>query len=208
MDQHTLDIRCGGGAGVKRGIVPVTKLGPAIGVVQVDHDVGRIEQHDQVLREVGDRVGMEVGLAQEDRAGLGNGKGRADDGEVDIRRSCGAPIPAMSRFPAISGTTEHTILAPAIFSRTGARTSPESGGSRNMPPIWCRLVLNASSSTGGSLSNSGTSGSGRSTGGRFARIEARMSSRLLIAFLRDWPDTSCERSVWADGAPRGACPKH
>ena len=74
-------------------------------------------------------------------------------------RSRGAPTPAISRLPVISGTIEHTILAPAIFARTGARMSPAAGGSRNIPPMRCRLSLKASSKeAGGSSSNSGNVG--------------------------------------------------
>ena len=64
VDEHTLDIRRRRWAGVETGIVPVAELGPAIGVVDVDDDVGGIEQHDQVLREVCDPVDAEVGIAQ------------------------------------------------------------------------------------------------------------------------------------------------
>jgi len=86
VDEDTFDVRRRGWAGVETGIVTVAKLGPAIGVVQIDDNVEGIEEHDQVLREVGDRVDAEVGLAQEDRAGLRDGERRADDGEVDIRQ--------------------------------------------------------------------------------------------------------------------------
>ena len=65
VDEDTLDIRRRGWAGVEAGIVAVAELGPAIGVVQVDDYVGGIEEHDQVLREVGDPVDAEVGVAQE-----------------------------------------------------------------------------------------------------------------------------------------------
>src|SRR5258706_15323117 len=88
---------------------------------------------------------------------------------------------AMSRLPLISVTVEHTTLAFAIFARTGANASPEAGRSRNSPPITCRLSLKAArSDAGGSSSKSGTAGSGRSTRGRFVRMDARMASRLLI----------------------------
>ena len=63
VDEHTLDIRRRGWAGVEAGIVPVAKLGPAIGLVQVDNNVGGIEEYDQVLRKVGDPVYPEVGVA-------------------------------------------------------------------------------------------------------------------------------------------------
>src|SRR5580704_1659522 len=86
VDEDTFDVRRRGWAGVETGIVPVAKLRPAIGMVQIDDNVGGIEQHDQVLREVGDRVDAEVGIAQEDRASLRDGERRAHDGEVHIRQ--------------------------------------------------------------------------------------------------------------------------
>jgi hypothetical protein len=48
---------------VETGIVPVAELRPAIGVVQIDDNVGGIEEHDQVLRKVGDRVDAKIRLA-------------------------------------------------------------------------------------------------------------------------------------------------
>ena len=66
--------------------MPVAELGPAIGVVQVDDNVGGIEEHDQVLREVGDAVDAEVGIAQEHGAGLCDGERCSDDGKIDIRQ--------------------------------------------------------------------------------------------------------------------------
>src|ERR1700686_3560747 len=86
MDQDALDISCGGRAGVERGVVAVAELGPAVGVVKVHDDVGGIEQYDQVLREIGDSVDLKVGLAQQDRAGLRDGKRCANDGKIDIRQ--------------------------------------------------------------------------------------------------------------------------
>src|SRR5208283_3968307 len=85
MDENALDVRRRGWAGVETGIAPVAELRPAIGVVQIDNNVGGIEEHDQVLRKVGDRVDAEVSIAQEDGAGLGDGERGADDGEVYIR---------------------------------------------------------------------------------------------------------------------------
>src|ERR1700730_3752515 len=77
VDEDTCDVRRRGRAGVETGIVLVAELGPAIGVVQIDDDVGGIEEHDQVLREVGHRIDAEVGIAQEDGAGLRDGERRA-----------------------------------------------------------------------------------------------------------------------------------
>src|SRR6266480_6978048 len=65
VDQGAFDICSGGGAGVERGVVPVAEFGPAVGVMQIDDDVGGVEQYDQVLREVGDCVYAQVGIAQQ-----------------------------------------------------------------------------------------------------------------------------------------------
>jgi hypothetical protein len=56
VDQHSFDVRGRGRPAVKRGVVPVAEFGTAVGVVQVDDDVGGIEQYNQVLREIGDCV--------------------------------------------------------------------------------------------------------------------------------------------------------
>src|SRR4029077_558429 len=84
VDEDTFDIRRRGWAGVETGIVTVAELRPPIGVVQIDDNVGGIEEHDQVLREVGDRVDAEVGIAQEDGAGLRDGERWSYDGKIDI----------------------------------------------------------------------------------------------------------------------------
>src|SRR6516225_6919491 len=188
--------------------MPVAEFGAAIGVMQVDDNVGGVEQYDQVLCEVGNRIDLQIGITQQHGAGLGDAEQGADDREIDILQILRL---AHTGYVAVARDLrhgEHTILAPAIFARTGARGSPEVGGSRNIPPIRCRLSLNAASSDGGVvLSNSGTAGSGRSARGRLARTEARMSSRLLIVCPRGSPDTSCGRSAWAGAAPHGVCPR-
>src|SRR5262249_19164333 len=95
----------------------------------------------------------------------------------------------------------------AIFARTGASLSPAAGASRKIPPICSRLSLKAARSDAGQgASNSGTAGSGRFTFGRFARMDAKISSRLLIACFRDWCGTSYGMSAWADAAPHDASP--
>src|SRR3954467_13234828 len=54
MDQYALDVRRRGRAGMERRIVRVAEFGAPIGVMHIDDDVGGIEEHDQVLREIGD----------------------------------------------------------------------------------------------------------------------------------------------------------
>src|ERR1700736_759855 len=81
VDEDTFDVRRSGWAGVETGIALVAELGPAIGVVQIDDNVGGIEEHDQVLRKVSDGVDVEIRLAQEHGAGLRDGEGGADDGD-------------------------------------------------------------------------------------------------------------------------------
>jgi hypothetical protein len=80
------DVRGRRRAGVKAGVVAVAELGPAVGVVQVDDDVVGIEKHDQVLREIGERIDPQIGIAQQHGAGLGDCEGPADHREVDIRQ--------------------------------------------------------------------------------------------------------------------------
>ena len=89
VDQHAFDVRRRGRAGVEDSIVHCRGTRAGIGVVEIDDDVGGIEQHDQVLREIGDRIDPEVAVGQQHRAGLGDGERRAHDGEVDIRQIAG-----------------------------------------------------------------------------------------------------------------------
>src|SRR6516162_542311 len=189
--------------------MPVAEFGAAIGVMQVDDNVGGVEQYDQVLCEVGNRIDLQIGITQQHGAGLGDAEQGADDREIDILQILRL---AHTGYVAVARDLrhgEHTILAPAIFARTGAKGSPEVGGSRNIPPIRCRLSLKAASSDAGGLSsNNGTTGSDRSTRGKFRLIEAMISSRLLIVSLRDWPDAKRGRSASAGAAPRGAGPRH
>src|ERR1700731_5381136 len=70
VDEDTFDVRRSGWAGVETGIASVAELRPAIGVVQIDDNVGGIEEHDQVLREAEDRVEVKGGIAQGGGAGL------------------------------------------------------------------------------------------------------------------------------------------
>ena len=52
--------------------------------MQVADDARRIEQDDQVLGKVGQRVHLQLLLAEPDRARLGDAKCRADDADIDI----------------------------------------------------------------------------------------------------------------------------
>jgi len=56
------------------GIAPVAKLGTVISMVKVDDDIGGVEQHDEMLREVGHRVHPQVGVAQQDGARFSHGE--------------------------------------------------------------------------------------------------------------------------------------
>ena len=62
----------------------VTEFRLVVGVVEIDDDVGGIEQHDQVLREVSNGVDAQLPVAEQHRARFGNGEDGADDGEIDI----------------------------------------------------------------------------------------------------------------------------
>ena len=54
--------------------------------MQVDHQIGGVEQDDQMLREIGDRVHLEIGIAQEDGACLRDAKSCSDDRKIYIRQ--------------------------------------------------------------------------------------------------------------------------
>ena len=62
----------------------VAEFRPAVGVVEIDHDVGRIEQHDQMLRQIGESVDAKAAIAEQERACFGDGESSADNGEIDI----------------------------------------------------------------------------------------------------------------------------
>ncbi len=59
VDENAFDVRGGGWASMEGGIAPVAKLGTAICMVKVDDDIGGVEQHDEMLREVGHRVHLQ-----------------------------------------------------------------------------------------------------------------------------------------------------
>ena len=49
VDEHPFDVGRRRRAGVEGGLVPVVELRPAVGVVEIGDDVGRIERDDEVL---------------------------------------------------------------------------------------------------------------------------------------------------------------
>ena len=133
--------------------MPVAELGPAIGVVQIDDNVGGIEQHDQVLREIGYRVDMQIRLAQQHGAGLGDGEGRADDREVHIRQ---IPRRADAGDISVAGDLRHDGAHDLVSRRSSPGPAPgyrPTGGSRNIPPMRSRLSLKAPSSEAGAASS-------------------------------------------------------
>src|SRR5271165_2884569 len=84
MDEDPFDVRCGGRPGMEGGIAPLAELGPAIGVMDIDDNVGGIEQDDEALRQIGEGVDAEIRIAEEHGAGLRDSKGSADDSEIDV----------------------------------------------------------------------------------------------------------------------------
>ena len=69
---------------MKTGIVAVPEFRPAVGMMEVDHNVGRIEQHDQVLRQISESIDTQVAVAEQNRTGFGDSESSADNGEIDI----------------------------------------------------------------------------------------------------------------------------
>jgi hypothetical protein len=83
---------------MEAGIEPFAELRSTIGMMQIDDNVSGIEEHDQVLRKVGDPVNAKVRIVQEDRACLRDGKRCWDDGKINI-----GPDPAAHRHPRCRG---------------------------------------------------------------------------------------------------------
>ena len=73
VDEHAFDIGRRGRASIERCIMSEPKFGAPIGVMEIDNDFRRIEQDDDVLREIGEGIDLQIALAQEHRSGLGNG---------------------------------------------------------------------------------------------------------------------------------------
>ena len=65
-----------------------------------------------MLRETGDRIDMQIGIARRHRAGFGHGKGSAQNREIDIGQILRLARAANVALPAISARWAHTILAP------------------------------------------------------------------------------------------------
>ena len=71
------------------GVTTLPKLRPRIGAVDVDDDIRRIQQNDQVLCEIGQRIHLEILIRQQDRSGFGDAAGSAHHGVIDIRQRPG-----------------------------------------------------------------------------------------------------------------------
>jgi hypothetical protein len=56
VDEHTFYIRSRGRAGVKHNIVSLEELGSPIGVMQIHDDIRGIQQHNEMLREISQRI--------------------------------------------------------------------------------------------------------------------------------------------------------
>ena len=69
-DEDTLDSGCRRRTGMKAGILLVAEPTAAM--------------RDQVLRQLGDRIDVQVRVAEQNRASLSDGEGRADNGEIDV----------------------------------------------------------------------------------------------------------------------------
>jgi hypothetical protein len=66
------------------GIAPLAELGATIGVVKIDDNVGGIEQHDQMLREIGRCVDPQVRVAQQDGSCLGHAGTTTNTPDIEV----------------------------------------------------------------------------------------------------------------------------
>ena len=76
---------------MKNGVAPLPELRPGIGAVDIDHDIGRIEQNDQVLREIGQCIHLQVLVRKQHRSGFGDAAASAHYRMIDISQNPGIP---------------------------------------------------------------------------------------------------------------------
>src|ERR1700729_1870427 len=86
VDKNALDVSGGGGTGVECCVAPGAEFRTPIVMMDIDDDVGGVEQHDQVLREISYGVDTQFRVAEQDRPRLGDSERGADDREIDIRQ--------------------------------------------------------------------------------------------------------------------------
>ena len=85
MNKNALDIGGSRRSAVKTGVAVAVEFGPTVGVLNHRDDRGRIEKHDQMLREVRDGICDQRLIDEQDRTGLGDTERCAGDGNIDIR---------------------------------------------------------------------------------------------------------------------------
>ena len=61
-----------------------TEFGAPIGVMEIQHDIRRVEQRDQVLGQIGRSIDAQIAFAQEHRSRFGDGERCAYDRVVNI----------------------------------------------------------------------------------------------------------------------------
>ena len=99
----------------------------------------RIEQDDEVLGEVGQRVYLQLLLAEPDRARLGDAKCCADDADVDVGQL--GRVRAGRRAPvsrAAQEVAEQITAASGNSDRTNPSRPPAPGAGTNFPPMLTR----------------------------------------------------------------------
>ncbi len=74
---------------MKNGVTPFPELRPAIGAMDIDHDIGRIEQNDQVLREIGQCIHLQILVRQQHRSSFGNTAAGAHYRMIDMGQNPG-----------------------------------------------------------------------------------------------------------------------
>jgi hypothetical protein len=86
MDQDTLDVAGPRRTGVKDGVSRTVKLRPIVGILYARHDVVGIEQHHEMLRQIGERIDDQFVLGEQHGTGLSDTDDRSDDRHIDIRQ--------------------------------------------------------------------------------------------------------------------------
>jgi len=129
---------------MKNGVAPLPELRPGIGAMNIDHDIGRIEQNDQVLREIGQCIHLQILIRQQYRSSFGDAAAGARYRMIDISQNPGIPAVARSNSPRTSGAAEQTSRLDWSSARIAVAASlgdPERSSARPCVSRLCRKPL-------------------------------------------------------------------
>src|SRR5262249_33515601 len=148
----------------------------AIGVMQISNDVARVQQSDEVLRKIRERIDLQLGLAEPERAGFRHSKGGADDTDINVGQIGGISV---ADLPSTSAVAEQMTVARGKSDRMKRSGLLPLRSLANFPPIRINASWSSANSDPSVLLNSGTSGSGG--GSRRGLVRAHCSKNRVAA---------------------------